>query len=449
MRTHRSTARICLALMIGTLALALFSCKKTPDTIGNDLIDENNYINVFHTDTVQVFCHSYLDSIGSKNVRYALLGSINDPVFGLTQAGFYTQFRFSSAGQNFGTAPVFDSLVLQLDLSSFYGDTTTLQTIHVYELTDSISASDPYYSYSTLPVGTTDLANGFQFRPHPNTTCHVVGGDTLAYSIIRIPLSQELGNYLMQIDSTAYQTPDVFKSYFKGLYLICDNVTQNGSVSSINLTNNAITLLQLYYHNSTTPQNAMRYNYYVTSDDNYFNHFDHDYTQGNPDFVGQMLEGDTLLGQQKLYLQSMGGIRTRILFPNLPHWGDTLERSHILINEAKLILPAAPDVDSVTFTAPPKLVLVGFNQDNSTFILPDNYEGESYFGGSYNSNSKTVTFRISEYIGQLILNKKENLGLSLGIEGASYNAYRWVINGPEAPEGNRLRLDVTYSIVNE
>lgn len=449
MRTHHSTARICLALMIGTLALAFSSCKKTPDTIGNDLIDEDNYIKVFHTDTVQVFSHSYLDSIGSKNVRYALLGSMNDPVFGQTQAGFYTQFRFSSAGQNFGTNPVVDSIVLQLALSDYYGDTTTLQTVRVYELADSISATDPYYSYSTLPVGTTDLANGFQFRPHPNTSSYIIGDDTLTQPVIRIPLSQELGTYLMQIDSAAYQTPDVFKNYFRGLYLICDAVDQNGAVSSINLTNNTLTLLQLYYHDAATPQNVMRYHYYVTSDDNYFNHFDHNYAQGNPDFVGQMQDGDTLLGQQRLYLQSMGGIRTRILFPNLPHWADTLVNCHILINEAKLILPAVPDIDTAIFTAPSRLVLVGFNEDNTTFILPDNYEGESYFGGSYDAHSKTVTFRISEYVGQLVLNKRANNGLSLGIEGASYNAYRWVINGPEATEGSRLRLDVTYSIVNE
>ena len=449
MNTHHTKVPACIASVAIALILAFSACKKTPDTIGNDLIDDNNYINVFYTDTLQVFSHSYFDSIGTKNVRFALLGSVNDPVFGLTEAGFYTQFRFSSAGQNFGSAPVFDSLVLQLALSNVYGDTTTLQTVHVYELTDSISSSEPYYNYSTLSHSATDLANGYQFRPHLNTASYTIGSDTITQPVIRIPLSHELGTYLMQIDSTAYQTPDAFKSFFKGLYITCETVGQNGAISSINLTNNAVTLLQLYYHDAATPQNALRYYYYVTSDDNYFNHFGHDYTQGNPEFVGQMLEGDTLLGQQRLYLQSMGGIRTRILFPNLSHWADSLDTSHLLVNEAKLILPAAPDIDTTHFTAPPKLVLIGFNEDNTTYILPDNYEGANYFGGSYDARTKTVTFRISEHIGQLILNKKPNCGLSLGIEGASYNPYRWVINGPEATEGRRLKLEVKYTIVNE
>lgn len=435
--------------MIGTLALALFSCKKTPSTIGNNLIDGNNYINAYHTDTVQVACHSYCDSIGTKNVRYALLGGMNDPVFGLTQAGFYTQFRFSSSGQYFGTAPVLDSVVLQLSLANVYGDTTTWQTVHVYQLTDSISSSETYYSHSTVPCSLIDLANGFGFRPHLKNVQLVVGSDTLTQPVIRIPLSQEFGQFLMQIDSSAYQTPDAFKNFFKGLCITCDAVGQNGSVSSIDLTNNSLTLLQLYYHDATTPQNALRYYYYVTSDDNFFNHFDHDYTQGSPDLVQQLLQGQTQLGQEKTYLQSMGGIRTRITFPNLTHWADTLGHGHILVNEAKLILPAPPDIDSLVFTPPPKLVLIGFKEDNTTYILPDNYEGENYFGGSYNAASRTVTFRISEYIGKLILNKTENHGLSLGIDGASYNPYRWVINGPEATEGRRMKLEVTYSIVNE
>jgi len=449
MKAFHKTVSACIALVIGVLMLAFSACRKTPDSIGNDLIDDNNYINVFHTDTVQVVCHSYLDSIGTKNVRYALLGSMNDPVFGLTQAGFYTQFRFTSAGQNFGSAPILDSVVLQLSLASIYGDTTTLQTVHVYQLTDSITSSDPYYSYSTLSYSPIDLANGYTFKPRMQNSNLVIGTDTITQPVIRIPLSADFGNFLLQIDSTAYTNPDTFKSYFKGLYVICEAVGTNGSVSSIEITNNTVTLLQLYYHDAAMPQNALRYYYYVTSDDNFFNHFDHDYTQGSPELEQQLIQGQTQLGQEKTYVQSMGGIRTRICFPMLTHWADSLDEGHILINEAKLILPAPPGIDSVLFKAPSRLVLIGFNADNTTYILPDNYEGENYFGGSYNAASKSVTFRISEYVEQLILNKRENYGLSLGIEGASYNAYRWIINGPEADQGSRMRLDVTYSIVNE
>ena len=449
MKTRHSTALTCVALMIGTLLLAFTSCRKSPNTIGNNLIGESEYMDIYHTDTVAVVCHSYLDSVNTTNPTNALLGATKDPVFGTTEAGFYTQFRFSVAGQSFGTNPVLDSLVLQLCLTGCYGDTMALQTAHVYELADTLSSHESYYNHSVVATHAIDHANGYQFRPHPRTKTHVVGTDTLAQPVIRIPLDQELGNQLLTLDTTVYSLPDLFKSEFRGLYVTCSPVSQNGAISSVNLTNNEYTVLQLYYHDAATPDKPMRYNYYVTSSDVYFNHMDHDYTQGNADFTSQVLEDQTALGQQQVYLQTMGGVRTFVKFPNIEHWADTLEECHMVINEAKLVVPVAPaSLDSV-YTAPRTFLLVGFNADSTTYLLPDYFEGNSYFGGTYNSSRQCVTFRISEYLQSVIMGEKENNGISLGINGASYNAQRMVVNGPEAAEGEKLHLEVTYSIVKE
>lgn len=434
--------------MIGVLAMAFTACKKSPETIGNNLISDNNFIGVFHTDTIALCCHSYLDSINTKNPTYGLLGSMNDPVFGLSQAGFSTQFRFSAAGQNFGSDPVLDSLVLQLCLSDYYGDTTAWQTLHAYVLTDTLSADEDYYNHSTVAYDESiDHANGYQFQPHPYTKTHIIGSDTISQAIIRVPLSNELGNYLMTLDSTIYKEPGLFKAQFHGLCLRCEPANGNGNISSISLTNNSYTLMQLYYHNADTPEKAMRYDYYITSSDTYFNQISHDYTLGDDDFIHQVLEGDTAQGQQRLYLQTMGGVRAKITFPGLKHWGDTLENAHIVINEAKLIVPAAT-VDTAVFTSPNTLVLLGFNTDGTTFLLPDYYEGTSYFGGTYSSTNNSAYFRISEYLQDILLGATESNGLSLGINGGAYNAQRLVVNGPEA-ENNPMRVEITYSIVNE
>ena len=447
MKTHHSTVSFRIALMIGALALTFASCKKSPETIGNNLISDNDFIGIYHTDTVAINCHSYLDSIGTKNVAYALLGSMSDPVFGLSQAGFCTQFHLSAEGQSFGEQPVMDSLVLQLCLSGYYGDTTTLQTVHAYMLTDSLSSYEDYNNLSEVPFEPIDQANSFQFRPHPRTKIHVVDNDTLTQPIIRIPLSADLGNYLMNLDAEAYTKPDLFKELFKGLRLCCEPPAGNGSVSYISLTNNSVTQLQLYYHDATTPENRMRYNFYVTTSDTYFNQITHDYSQGSPEFVSQVLEGDTTLGQQMIYTQTMGGVRTKITFPDFTHWTDTLEGAHIVINDAKIIIPAAV-VDTAIFTAPTTMVLVGFNADGTSSLLPDYLEGTNYFGGIYSSKTQSVTFRISEYL-QDLMTKEENYGLSFGINGAGYSAQRLILNGPEAQQGQKMQLQVTYSIVNE
>lgn len=435
--------------MIGMLLLAFAACKKSPESIGNNLISDSEYIGAFHTDTVEVLCHSYFDSVSTKNVSYALLGSMKDPVFGNSEAGFFTQLRLSLAGQSFGINPVVDSLVLQLSIGNYYGDTTVMQTVHVYELMDTLSGSSSYYNHSTVEYNPIDHANGYQFWPRPRTKVHVIGTDTVGHAILRIPLSEALGEYLINMDSVAYTQPDYFKSSFKGLYVTCDPVSQPGAITSISLTDNSYSLMQLYYHNAATPEKAMRYDYYVTTSDVYFNHIDHDYTQGSPEFVDQLVNGNTELGQQTVYLQTMGGVRTRILMPNIEHWSDTLDGSYIVINEAKLILPVAETLTDSLFRLPSNFILLGFNADSTTFLLPDYYEGTGYFGGSYNSNEKAVIFRISEYMQSIISEKRENHGLCLGINGAGYNAYRMILNGPQTTEEKKMRLEVTYSVVNE
>jgi hypothetical protein len=49
----------------------------------------------------------------------------------------------------------------------------------------------------------------------------------------------------------------------------------------------------------------------------------------------------------------------------------------------------------------------------------------------------------------MVSRQRDNFGLSLGINGAAYNAQRLVINGPKALDGEKMRLEVTYSIVKE
>ena len=127
---------------------------------------------------------------------------------------------------------------------------------------------------------------------------------------------------------------------------------------------------------------------------------------------------------------------------------DLKEGCHLVVNEAKLILPASALTDSV-YKAPSNFVLVGYSSDSTTYLLPDYLEGSSFFDGTYSSSKQAVTFRITEYLQSMVMGKKDNLGLSLGINGAAYNATRYVINGPDATDGEKMRLEVTYSIVNE
>ena len=438
-------------LIISVLVVLYTACSKTTESIGNGLLSENDHIGASYIDTLQIRCHSErIDTLFSKGLTTVLLGSMMDPVMGLTNANLFTQLHISSTNHYFGDDPVIDSVVLQLAYIGYYGDTTTTQTVHVYELADTLSGYDNYYQFSDVEVKGFDLANNFQFQPRPKTTRIVVGNDTLSQAVLRIPLDNSFGEQLATADSAIFSSIDAFKNYFYGLKICCESVSQNGAICYFNPTSNTVTKLQVYYR-ETPDANSMRYDFYITSDDAYFNQYLHDYTLGSPEFTQQVLQNDTLMGQTQLYLQSMGGIRSFISFPDLLDWANAMQEdgTHLIINEAKLIIPASSlSLDSI-YKAPQAFVLMGFNEDNSTYLLPDYYEGANFFGGSYNTSKESVTFRISEYMQSVIMGKKDDYGLSLGINGGSYNAQRFVINGPEAPEGEKMRLEVTYSIVNE
>ena len=168
LKTHYLLSKVFKALFIGALAIFSISCSKTTEQIGNGLLPSGDNIGAFSTDSVVMTCHSEtIDSMTTKGMTTVLLGSMMDPVMGLTNANIYTQLHLSSTHQYFGSNPVIDSVVLQLCVNGYYGDTTTLQTVHVYELADSLSSTAQYHQFSEVPDKGIDLANGFQFHPQP------------------------------------------------------------------------------------------------------------------------------------------------------------------------------------------------------------------------------------------------------------------------------------------
>lgn len=447
LKTHHLLARQLQTLLVALSLLFACSCSKTTENIGNGLLPEGDNIGVYFTDTIHIECHSeVIDSMATKGMTSALLGSMMDPVMGRTTANLFTQLCLSATNHRFGTAPTIDSVVLQLGVNGYFGDTAVAQTLHVYELADTLSSGSEYYQFSDIAAKPVDLANGYTFLPHPKT-CSVVNGDTLTQAVIRIPLANSLGTQLAMADTSVYGSQLAFKDFFYGLKISCDDATQGGSISYLLPTSNSLTKLELYYHESDTSI-GMRYDYYITSDDCYFNQYLHDYTLGSPDFVQQVVEGNVALGQQTLYLQSMGGVRSLLRFPNIETWGDTLQNAHLIINEAKLLLPVAME-ESPGYSPVSSLALLSVNADGSTTVLPDYFEGSAYYGGSYSSTSQSVSFRISEYLQDLVNGKSASEGIYLSITGAAFNANRCVIFGPENSGEKQLSCEIKYSIIGE
>ncbi len=435
------------ALAVLTIfTLFLSSCDKSPKQLGAEILPENSKLKIFYSDTATIIAHSEkIDSVRTDvaAARENIVGSIMDPVFGRTTAGFYTQFLMTSNGHDFGENPILDSLVLQLKYSKTFGDTNTMITLHTYEMKEPIYYDTVYYSNHTVPVYGKDYSN-FSFKPRPHDSIPV-GNDTIK-EIVRIRLSDnypDLGNKILNATEDELQDYEHFLEYFKGLYVVAEPVQQDGVLMFFDLISH-FSSLTIYYRNDE--EDSLSYTFLMSGKTARLNRFEHDFTKGNQQFRQQIVNGDTALGEKTLYVQGLGGVKTVI---TIPHIRDYANFGTIGINEAILELPGYQTEPFYKF--PDKLALIQRMEGNEVGVLIDQFEGERYFGGFYNASRNVYEFRITRYIQSLLLDSTAiNNGFYLFVNGGTANPERFVINGPhpESDTLNALRLKIVYTDAN-
>ncbi len=423
-------------------AVFISSCTKTPSPLGSNLLPDST-LQVFYTDTANMVAYSSpIDTTRSSELINNYLGSIVDPVFGQTNAGFYTQIVQPTTGHNFGQNPKLDSLVMQFSYMGVYGDSTANLHLHVYELKNDIFYDSVYYSNHSFPVFPTDYAN-YTFQPQPKDV--ILGNDTVR-NVIRIrlsDLSDALGNKLLNADSTILDSNELFLNYFKGLYFTTDPVENGGALAEFN-TNSLNTKLTVYYSNDDN--DSLSYTYRIIPTIARVSYFEHNFTKGSQDFINQIVNHDTALGRKQFYVQGLAGIKTVIRFPDMKNFA---RLGNIAVNEAKLILPG---LEKEPFLgAPPKLSLIHIASDSTYTVLADVGEGDDYFGGTYNAEANDYEFRITHYIQSLIQDTTKNdHGLLLFVNNGSLQPQRFIIAGPQPDNDTivRAKLKLIYTKLN-
>ncbi len=429
--------------------ISIVSCKKDPYSIGLDLLPASDTLNVKKVDTCTVVAYSLIqDSIRSDKSTSILLGSIMDPEFGITTASLYTQLRLSTEAVSFGTNPVMDSLVLILPYGSTYGDITTPQNIKVYELSQDLFYDSLYYSKRRIAVNSTMLAN-LTFTPHPKDSV-TVNGEVL-YPQLRINLNHltnYLGNKILDAPATSLATNESFLTFMKGLNIETTPVYSQGGLMMFPISATQSKMI-LYYHNSEN--NSLQFTFTIGTETAYFTRLDHrEYADASPDFRRELISHDTTAGRNKLYLQGLGGVWTKVRFPYIK----TFEKGHhIAINEVQLIMK---NYETDTTLNPPVYInLVRRDTAGNIGSVIDSDEGSGYFGGTYDAGSRTYRFRITRHIQQLILGTTPDYDLFLMVNNPVSNVlspYRVMLTGtqPTLPQStsDRLHLQIIYTMID-
>ncbi len=289
------------------------SCSKKAGQIGFVIQPDDSKLQVAFTDTSAVYGYSkLLDSIRSDKLSVSAFGSLKDPIFGGTTAGFYTQFLLSVNGYDFGVmeSRQLDSLVLTLKYDGYFGDTNTILTAHTYEMLERIYSDSIYYSNLQIPLDPMDYSN-FAFSPRPNENIlfpnpvsDTLPPDTIPPMLILnlSNISTALGEKLLNATVDDMEDSEIFQEYFKGLFVQSQPVYDDGSMLYFGLSaeNSRLTL---YYRSketdTSTVEDTLSYTYIITTTTATANKYEHEYNSASTDFKSQVINGDTSLGSQQ------------------------------------------------------------------------------------------------------------------------------------------------------
>jgi hypothetical protein len=427
------------------MVVIFLSCTTDPGKIGLGLLPVGDLVNVrriIEKESIK----AYTETDGnqrSDEPAYSLLGTFNDPIFGKTTADFAFQMRLNSFPDHSKDAQP-DSLVLYLLYKEVYGDTVTPQKLKVYELGTDLVLDNKYYQDTNLKsfitgdvLGERSYVPRFKLDSLSTTygSTKALPKDTVTHEIA-IKLNNSLLQKLWAADSLTMSDNDKFLKYFKGLYLEAGDLNQGGGIMKIYTTTSGYQLLLImHYHNADT--DSLTYIYGMNANSARVSRFVHDYSKTK--FAANLDKEDNL--DSLIYLQTTGGLRTKILIPDLGTWSDS---TNFAINQAQLIFQIDTTLTDVTKLLPPsQLVLTALDKDGNEYLPADVAFSSAYYGGYYNSIDKTYRFNIVKHIQQVIAKKKDNYGFHLSTAFRSDTFRRTVLKGASSKTG--IRLEITYS----
>ncbi len=437
-KTHSFTWRkgIVLSATFLLTALVSVSCKKKENNIGANNIDQNNILTSQGQDTFSLITYTFAeDSTSTKNNLASLLGSYNDPTFGMVNAELFSQFHIQSLSPDFGdlSTVAIDSFVLSLVYSGSYGKTGD-QTIEVFEVdeADGISNNDDstYYQFSSVSSDeTTDWVTTGQSTVNMNPDNTTIVNSLEVPSQLRISLDTNKARTFMQdaaLAPASFASTDAFSDYFKGLHIRTANVGQTpgeGGVMYFNL-KAASSKLTIYY---TQDGDQKTYDFYMNTETTHFNKVDMDNSMTR---VQDVID-NTSEGQVDYYAQAFRS-RAAVEMPsisNIP--GNAVVHSAVM----KLSVSHQTGVEY----DPPGAISV-LRED------PDEPGKYIAIGNAvYSSVSKQYSFDLRFHVQRVVDGELENTRLIIAPLFFNSSADRVIFNGQETVNKVEPSLRILYT----
>lgn len=489
--------------------ITLISCEKEIESIGVNLVDNNN----FTTDkkiTEVITINKNIDNVPASGVSQYLLGVYSDNEFGTLKASIVSQLNLPVTGDayNYGTNFGIDSVLVfipyqstksaekysdgkpKFTIDSVFGNPDVQFQLGIYELKTYLNTLDPndpskpaiYYSDKEFQKGDTPFYLG-NFKVNPNDTVayikrYMPNGVT-AYKTdtikqtdkspsIKIPLNKNLVKQMFVNNAAGaeFQSLDAFQHYFRGFYVEAAALTSNNAhLVSLNMTNAKMVI----YYSKDENEGAT-----VDLNGNKINGEQGVRTKHNFEFAfgaikSNVLKRDTAphqSGENKLYVQGAAGSMAVVdLFKNENI--TELQQNKWLINDASLVFYV--DQNAASAIVPEQLFIYNFTDNlQLTDVMT---EGLAAVGGLLEKDAAgkpyRYVFKITDYISRLLRTDEPlelvKIGLKVynpsdtpsAIDDVKVKAYSWtpkgvVLYGDDPSFGDkRVKLEISYTKLNK
>ncbi len=380
-------------------------------------------------------------------------GIADDPVFGRTTASTVFQPYLTTTSPPSFEGAVVNSVVLELAFNQsvpFYGDTTGVLGIEVFEVTETLDAASDLFDNFTVETGSEVIG---QYEGVANFRDSIetfrIQGDTIfddTYPAhIRIPLLNSYGERIITAGNDVLTSTTDFVTTFQGLELRPTNENEGlvsfdfNSFSSSNGVNVNGANILIYY---TIAGQQRQYNLTVnTTFSVKFPQYQQDYSGST---VGEFLM-DEMKGDSLIFVQGMSGSNAVVRLEDV----DRLQGA--LINGATLeVFGTALNDDEDIRPVPDQLVLRSID-DNGDLNLIRDFQSASLIG------SLAISGGIPEDMGNGIYKYSFEIVSELQdiIEGSSNELY--ILTNNKIATMNRvvlfgadhstypIRLNVTYT----
>ena len=424
-------------------ALMLTNCDKDkPSLIGLDVVEFEAF-NAQRTDTISMLAHSFVyDKVNSGNIsddNANMLGAVYDATFGKTTSSLAMGYYLSRT-YNFENNPVADSVEISFAFNGSFGDKDFEHTIKVYELTERLYLDSSYQSNHRVSHSGAELAS-LTFVPSFDT---VVQGNVKLSPSFKMKLDKSFGDKIFaHFKGDKSVTNAKMEEKFFGLYLATEAATDPSTGSFLRMAlSNAETYIKIYYKNKNT-DSIFELKFSASKATPRFMEYDHNnYLEASPDFRAQVIYKDTTLGNQLIYIQSLGGVAAKI---SMPHLSNFKSVENIAI--ANAVIKFHTNLDDTYIKLPPNYELVRMNDEGRMVAIADYVEGAAFYMGNLAADS-TISFRVTRHLQNAIMGNYKDPNLYLHVRGSSFAPGRCVLFGPNSSDSTKnIKLEITYTSV--